>query len=145
MPFTDRQRDLVDELMHLEDARDRLSAVVDRARKSPRLSPEERDARHLVAGCASSVWLRCEARDGRCYFRADADSPLVRGLVVLLAEFFSGATPKEIQQTNASPLETLDLIRTLSGTRRNGLAAVRAAIGTLAASIDSPAPAKAAP
>jgi cysteine desulfuration protein SufE len=145
MPFTARQRALVDEVMHLEDPRDRLSAVVDRARKSPRLSAEHRDAKNLIAGCASSVWLRCESRDGRCYFAADADSPLVRGLVVLLAEFFSGTTPNEIRETNANPLETLDLVRTLSGTRRNGLAAVRAAIAAFAVSTDGTAPANPAP
>lgn len=124
MRFTARQHALVDELMHLNDSHERLSAVVDRARRAPRLSPDERTDANRVAGCASSVWLIGELRNGLCYFRSDADSPVVRGLVALLAEFFSGAPPGEILDTDANPLATLDLERGLSVTRRHGLKAV---------------------
>lgn len=76
----------------------------------------------------SVVWLVGEHRDGRCFFRSDATSPLVRGLVVFLSSFFNDTPPAEILATNADPLAALDLERNLSPTRRNGLAAVRAAI-----------------
>lgn len=71
--------------------------------------------------------------DGGCRFRSDADSPLVRGLVTLLSDFFSDLTPAEILKTDVDPLELLDINRSLSPTRRHGLAAVIAAIRSFAA------------
>ena len=41
---------------------------------------------------------------------------------------FNATPPAEILATDADPLEALDLMRNLSPTRRNGLAAVRATI-----------------
>ncbi len=128
MRLAAHQHVLVEELMHLEDAQERLMAVVERARRHARLTDEQRGPAHRVPGCSSSVWLASELRNGRCYFRADADSPVVRGLVALLADFFSSATPREIIATEIDPLETLGLVGMLSLTRRTGLTAVRKAI-----------------
>jgi len=127
MRLTDRQQSLLDEVIHLEDPQERLALVVDRAQRSP-FPPSERTPRNRVPGCASNVWLIGELRDGRCYFRSDADSPVVRGLVRLLTDFFSGHTPREIVDSEADLVEALDLVRTLSSTRRHGIASVQAAI-----------------
>ena len=107
---------------------------MERSRRTHQLTAAERVPQNRVIGCASSVWLIAEISDGRCHFRSDADSPVVRGLVALLADFFNGATPLEITTTDADPLELLDLKRGLTPTRRNGLAAVSAAIHAFAKS-----------
>ncbi len=129
------QQSSVDEFLHFDDAHERLAAIVDRARRSPRLAPDERSPAHHVRGCASAVWLIPELRDARCHFRADADSPLIRGLVVLLADYFSDSTPAEILAADTNPLAALDLIKNLSPTRRHGLAAVHATIRAFAQSV----------
>ena len=134
MRLTDRQQSLVDEAIHLEDPQERLALIVDRARRIPPFSATERTGVNRVSGCASNVWLIGELRDGRCYFRSDADSPLVRGLVRLLTEFFSHLTPQEIIASEADPLEALDLTPMLSSTRRHGIASVRATIQDFAKS-----------
>ncbi|MEO6003977.1 MAG: SufE family protein [Opitutus sp.] len=126
------QKSLVDDLRHHEDGHERLSAVIERTRRTPRFPAEERSAEHRVPGCSSSVWLLPQFADGRCSFRSDADSPVVRGLVALVADYFSGSTPPEILNSNDDPLELLDLNRGLSHTRRHGLAAVLAAIRVFA-------------
>jgi cysteine desulfuration protein SufE len=128
----EKQQRLVDELGIFDDPHERLTAVIDRAKKFPPLPPELRNAAHRVPGCVSVVWLVCELDGGLCRFRADAESPLVRGLVVLLADFFDRAPAEELAVTTADPLEALDLTRNLSPTRRNGLAATRAAIRAFA-------------
>lgn len=132
MFLTEKLQRTIDDFAVLDDPHERLAAVVDRARRSPGLSPAERTDANRVRGCVSVVWLVGEVRDGRCVFRCDAESPLVRGLVFFLCDFFTGATPAEIVATDASPLEALDLLRNLSPTRRNGLTAVRQAIHTFA-------------
>ena len=118
------QQSLLDDLRPYEDVHERLAAVVERTRRIPRFSADARTADHRVPGCSSHVWLIGEYLEGRCGFRSDADSPVVRGLVALLADFYSGSTPREILATDTDPLEVLGLNRTLTHTRRHGLAAV---------------------
>ena len=78
------------------------------------------------------MWLIAKLDHGLCRFRTDADSPVVRGLVTLIADFFDRSTPLEIISCQLDPLELLDLKRGLSPTRRHGLAAVAQAIHTFA-------------
>jgi cysteine desulfuration protein SufE len=53
---------------------------------------------------------------------------------LFVTEFFSDHAPAEIAASDADPLLALDLLKNLSPTRRNGLAAVRTRIRTLAQS-----------
>jgi cysteine desulfuration protein SufE len=131
--LAEKQQQMIDELAIIDDPQERLSLVVDRARRRPPLAESERTDAHRVKGCISQAWLVGERRDGRCYFRCDADSPLVRGLVVLLCDLYSDAPPAEILATEPVLIEQLGLARNLSPTRLNGLRSVRAAIRAFAA------------
>ncbi|MBA3850038.1 MAG: Fe-S metabolism protein SufE [Opitutus sp.] len=133
MTLAEKQRRMIDELLLIDDAQERLAFIVDRATRRPPLPEAQRTAAHRVRGCVSAAWVSPELRDGRCRFTGDADSPLVRGLVVLLCDLHSGATPGEIAATGAGVLEELGLARLLSPTRLNGLRSVRAAIRDFAA------------
>jgi len=126
--LANKQQQLCSDLLGIEDQHERLAAVVNRARRSAGLLAGERTDDTRVRGCISAVWLVGEMREGRCYFRSDADGPLVKGLVALVADFFSGATPAEILVSEEDPLVALELRDNLSPTRRNGLAAVRTGI-----------------
>ena len=134
--LAEKQQQLTEDLAIIEDPQERLGAVIDRAKRSAPLPASERTAENRVPGCVSQVWLTSEMVDGRCEFRADAEGPLVRGLVAFLCEFFTGGTPAEIAASNGDPLESLGLVRNLSPTRRIGFAAVRARIHELAASMN---------
>jgi cysteine desulfuration protein SufE len=123
-----QQQSLIADLLQHEDVQERLSIIVERCRRVPHFSLAERTPDHRVPGCASSVWLIAKTAHGVADFRADADSPVVRGLVTLLAEFFSGMTPVQILAQTDDPLELLNLKRGLSPTRRHGLEAVAAVI-----------------
>ncbi len=123
---------LIEDHLLIENPQERLAAVVDRARRRPPLPADERTDAYRVPGCVSQVWLIGELRDGRGHFRCDAGSPLVKGLVAFVCEYFTGATPAEILGDDTDPLTALDLLKNLSPTRQNGLAAVRAAIHAFA-------------
>jgi cysteine desulfuration protein SufE len=132
VPLTQKLQRLVEDLAVLEDPQERLSLVVERAKRLPPLGAADRTDANRVHGCVSVVWLVGELRDGRCYFRGDAESPVVRGLVALVCEFFSGFPPAAIAATGADPLAALGLSDHLSPTRRNGLDATRNAIKAFA-------------
>ena len=132
MFLADQLKRTVDDFSVFEDPHERLAALVDRARKIPFLPSENRIDANRVRGCVSVVWLLGEVRQENCYFRGDAESPVVRGLVVFLCDFFSGAPIAEVAASDLEPLDTLGLTRNLSPTRRTGLAAARQAIRTFA-------------
>ncbi len=133
MSLAEKQQQLVADYAIIDDPQERLAAVVDQARRRPPLPETERTEANRVKGCVSLAWVVGEVREGRCRFRCDADSPLVRGLLVLLCDFYSGATPAEVAATEPALIEQLGLDRNLSPTRLNGLRSVRARIRDFAA------------
>ena len=128
MFLADKLQHLLDEFAIFDDPHERLSRIVERAARVPPLATPQRIDANRVRGCVSVVWITGEVRDGGCVFRGDAESPVVRALVVLLCDFFTGASAAEIAASELNPLDALDVTRNLSPTRRNGLAATRRAI-----------------
>jgi cysteine desulfuration protein SufE len=132
VPLPDKLQRLIDEFALIDDPQERMALVVDRARRLPPFPEGARTETHRVRGCISQAWIVGELRDGRCRFHCDADSPLVKGLLALLCEFFSDAPPAEVAASAADPLEALGLTRHLSPTRQHGLAHACARIRELA-------------
>lgn len=128
MTLAEKQARLIDDLSLVDDVQERLSIVLDRAKKRPPLSEAERNETTRVKACVSRAWIAAETRDGRCYFRSDADSPLVRGLLLLLTDFYDGAEAQDIVATEPDLLDKTGLTRSLSPTRVAGL---RSAIGQI--------------
>lgn len=133
MTLAEKQRQTIDDLRLIEDAQERLAFIADRAKNRPPLPEDLRTDAHRVRGCVSAAWVAPELRAGRCHFAGDADSPLVRGLVLLLCDLYTGAPPGEVAAIEPALLEELGLTRLLSPTRLNGLRSVRAAIRHFAA------------
>jgi cysteine desulfuration protein SufE len=133
--LADKQRQLIEDYAIIPDPQERLAAVVDQARRRPPLAETERTEANRVKGCVSLAWVVGEVRDGRCHFRSDADSPLVRGLLALLCDFYSNATPADVAATEPVLLDELGLAKNLSPTRLNGLRSVRAKIREFATAI----------
>ncbi len=134
MTLVEKQQRMIDDLLLIEDAQERLAVIVDRARRRPALEGAERVEANLVPGCISSAWIAGDVSDGLCHFRSDADSPLVRGLLALYVDLYTGATPAEVIALEPSLVEKLALDRQLSPTRLHGLRSVRARLRGLATS-----------
>jgi cysteine desulfuration protein SufE len=132
MTLVEKQRALIDDLSVVDDRHERLALIVDRSRRAPSLLAFEKTDAARVPGCVSLVWLICEIHDQRLRLRIDAESPMVKALVVLLCELYDGATPAEAVSMEPTLFDELGLTRDLSPTRRNGLAAVRARIKAFA-------------
>ena len=134
MTVAAKQAQLIEDLGVIEDQQERLAAVVDRARRRPAFPEAAKTDAHRVNGCISAVWVAGELRDGGLHFQFEADSPLVKGLVALLVDLYEGGTPADVVATEPTLFEELGISRDLTPTRRNGLAAVRTHIQTIARS-----------
>lgn len=125
-PLADAQKDLIAEYLLIEDPQERFSAIVDRARFSAQFPEELRKDENQVRGCTSRVWLTGEVRGGLCQFLADSESAILKGVIHLLVQLYSGHPPDEVIATEPDFLRTLRILDQLTLTRRNGLRQVRA-------------------
>jgi cysteine desulfuration protein SufE len=121
----ERQDALRATLGAIPDPQERLMVATSWKTTMDPLKEDERVDDNLVRGCVSRVWLAAAMQEGRCRFRVDADSPLVRGLVRLLCGIYDNTTPDEVIAESPVVLEELGILRNLSPTRQNGLASLR--------------------
>ena len=133
MTIQEKQAALIARYSIIEDAQERLAAIVARGRKWPGVADAEKCDAYRVRGCVSQVWLAGELRGAAFHFRMSADSPLMQGLAALICELHEGATADDIATFESEAIEALGLARQISPTRLNGLANVRRTIGEFAA------------
>jgi cysteine desulfuration protein SufE len=120
----EKQNELAGALARCRTPEQRLTWLVEQARARGLLEPELRTDEHRVAGCLSRLWLVPQFRDGRCWFRCDSDSLIVKAVAGLLCDFYSGAEPAAILAHDPAFLGKLGITQHLTPNRRNGLASV---------------------
>ena len=133
MPLAEKQRQLIARFAVIDDAHERLAAIVASGQRWPEVAEDERTDARRVPGCVSAVWLSGAVKDGRCHFRISAASSVVKGLAALLAALYEGETPAAVVAWEPGLAAALGLDRQLSPTRLHGLAHIRRAIRDFAA------------
>jgi cysteine desulfuration protein SufE len=103
---------------------EQLQWLVEQARLRPALAAELKTDAHRVPGCLANLWLVADTREGRCQFRCDSDSHIVRAVAGLLCDFYSDAAPAEILALPPDFLEQVGINQHLTANRRNVLSRV---------------------
>jgi len=139
MSYPQDIQDMIDDFAFLSDWEERYMHVIDLGKALPPLAEAEKNEATKVKGCVSQVWLVSET-DGAdnpvLTFRGDSDAHIVKGLVAVTLQIFSGRKASLIQQLDASAiLKELDLEEHLSPQRSNGLKAMIGRIKTEAAAV----------
>jgi cysteine desulfuration protein SufE len=127
MTLPEIQAQLIEDLAVLPSPTERLTVIMEQAGQVE-LPETSRIEEYRVEGCVSMVWVLPELRNSCCFFQSDADSHLVRGLVHLLCDLYSGHAPEVIITTKFELIDRLGLDRQLSPSRLQGLRAVHAEI-----------------
>lgn len=122
-------QEIIDDFGVIDEWDERYRYIIELGRKMTPLDPALRTDAVKVRGCASQVWLvsKREAVDGRevLTFVGDSDAHIVRGLIAILLQLYSGKTSAEILAIDArAVLHTLGLDTHLSQQRSNGLFAM---------------------
>jgi len=121
MTISEKQEALAAELARFKNPQDRLAHMIQVGRAAPSLPPDFKQPETKLEGCLSNLWLRSEFREGACYFQADSDSAIVKGLAVVICNLFSGLAPAEILKADLTPLRHAGLWQQLTPNRRTGL------------------------
>lgn len=118
------QDEIIEEFSGLDDWMDRYQLLIDMGGETEPLLDSDKVEQNLIDGCQSRVWLVCDEKEGRLYFRAESDALIVKGIVTLLIRVLSGHTPDEILDADLYFIEKIGLREHLSPTRSNGLLAM---------------------
>jgi sulfur transfer protein SufE len=118
---TPLHRELIDELLALDTAEDRLQWLLEREPLHRTVEPAERTEECKVPGCLSGLWLKADIRHSRCFFSAHSDSDLVHGVVSYICDLYSDRSPREILEIGDLLIRSLRLDGLLSTTRKRAL------------------------
>ena len=116
---------LVETFEFLDDWEDRYRYVIDLGKAMPNMPEVLKVATTKVDGCASQVWLHLRTNDDVLTFVGDSDAIIVKGLIAILINLYSGLKLEEISGIDpVLELGRLGLNEHLSSQRSNGLRAM---------------------
>lgn len=122
--INEKQDNIIEEFSSFDDWLDRYQLLIDLGSEQPPLDEQYKTDNNLIEGCQSRVWLQADYVDGKVLFRAESDALIVKGIVALLIDVYSGHTPDEILGSDLYFVEAIGLKEHLSPTRSNGLLAM---------------------
>lgn len=121
----ERQKKIIADFEFLKDWLDKYRRIIELGKTLETYPEEYRNEAYKVRGCQSQVWLYAIlSRQGQIKFFADSDALIVRGLIALLLELYSNASPDQILSTPPEFIRALGLSQHLTPSRANGLSAM---------------------
>jgi cysteine desulfuration protein SufE len=118
--------EIIENFALLEEWDDRYRYLIELGRALPPLPETARNDANKVQGCASQVWLATSIKPNGgtgplLTFEGDSDAHIVRGLIAVLFELYSGKAARDILSADAVKLfEQLGLREHLTPQRSNG-------------------------
>ncbi len=121
MLINEKIQKIIERFNKFSDWESKYKEMISIGKSLPAISEEMRQDKFKVKGCQSQVWLIPEFKEGKITFYADSDSVLVKGIIALLVEVYSGETPDNILGTKPDFLTTIGIMENLTMNRSNGL------------------------
>ncbi len=103
---------------------DKYRQLILLGKELPEMGEEHKNEKFRVKGCQSQVWVYPELKENHLFFQADSDALIVKGIVKLLVDVYSGETPEVIMNHKPDFLKELGISDHLSMNRTNGLASI---------------------
>jgi len=100
---------------------DKYEYIIDLGKTLEPLERDQEKDENLVQGCTSKVWLVCEKKENKLYFKANSNAMIVKGLVYILVTLFSNLRPQEILDINLDVLKKLNLSEIITPNRQSGV------------------------
>jgi cysteine desulfuration protein SufE len=121
-----------EDLDFFEDELQKYEFIIDLGKKLKPFDEKLQIDKNLVQGCTSQVWLVCEKKEDKLYFYGTSDAIIVKGLVYMILEIFSGATIEELHAIDMDIIKALNLSEVITPNRQSGLTGMIKKIKTYA-------------
>jgi len=122
------QQDIISDFSLFDSWLDKYQYLIDLGKALEPLDAAEKTDDRLLQGCQSRVWLIVDGDADSLTIRANSDAAIVSGLIALLIRVYSGASARQILETQPEFINALGLQQHLSATRANGLHSMLEAI-----------------
>ena len=116
--------DNLNQILEIEGEEGQFEYLIDYGKKSDCFSETDKNDNNLMSGCLAKVWLRTYKKNEKNYFEGDSDALIVKGLVKIIAEAFSGLSTEEIKNVRHDIVNQLGLGPSLSARRQVGMMAM---------------------
>lgn len=124
MTIEEISNSIVEEFASFDEWLDKYAYIIELGKDCPVIDEKDKTESNLIKGCQSRVWLSCEHRDGKLWFKADSDAVITKGIISLLIRALDGQTAKDILDADLHFIDAIGLKEHLSPTRSNGLTAM---------------------
>lgn len=124
MTIRGQQDEYIADFEFLENWDQRYEYIIDIGKKMPPMPATSKVDQNIIKGCQSTVWLDAEFKNGKVYYVADSNTQIIKGVVAMFVEVFSGHTPKEVLDAPVYFVEKIGLQSYLTSNRSNGLVAM---------------------
>jgi len=75
-------------------------------------------------GCQAQVWMACQKKGAKYYYLGNSDAFIVKGLVAMMTQIFSGQSAEEIKNFGPEMVNDLGLGSALTSRRQIGMMAM---------------------
>ena len=124
MTIKEKQNQLILEFEQFTDWEEKYKRIIEMGRQLSPLDDSFKTDKYKLNGCQSQVWINARFENGKIFFEADSDAAIVKGLIAILINVYSGQTPGEIITNPPDFLKLIGIDNHLSPTRKNGLGAM---------------------
>ena len=104
-----------------DDGMEKYKFLIDQAKNAKTFPEEYRNDSFKVSGCQAQVWLVPNVNDGKLSFYYDSDAFISKGMITILCDIYGNRMPEEIQKSDFSLINNLELDTLLTPGRRNGV------------------------
>ena len=112
------------QILEIEGEEGQFEYLIDYGKKTSCFKDTDKNDENKMSGCLAQVWLKTHKKDNKNYFEGDSDALIVKGLVKIIAEAFSGLTTQEIKDVRHDIVNQLGLGPSLSARRQVGTMAM---------------------
>lgn len=121
MSIKDKVQEFKEDLDFFEDELQKYEFIIDLGKKLEPFEESQQTEENLVQGCTSQVWLICEKKEDKLYFKGTSDAIIVKGLVFMILKIFSGETVAELNSVDMDIVKELNLSEVITPNRQSGI------------------------
>ncbi|MBL6990721.1 MAG: SufE family protein [Bacteriovoracaceae bacterium] len=112
---------LIAEFDGMDDWELRYKHVINIGKNLQKMPIEFKVDHNKVKGCQSQAWLHAKMEGDRIKFFGDSDALIVKGIMGMILQVYSGSTLNEVLRTKPTFLDKIGIREHLSMSRANGL------------------------
>lgn len=121
MSIKQRVEKIKEDLDFFEDELQKYEYIIDLGKKLEALDEKYKTPENIVHGCTSQVWLISEKKDGKLYLKGTSDAIIVKGLIYIILEIFSGEEIETLKNINMDIVYELGLSEVITPNRQSGV------------------------